>query len=231
MIEVMNVSKKFPKVQAVDNVSMVVKPGKITILLGENGAGKSTTIKSIVGLLDYQGKIQICGKDNLSIDAKRVLGYVPETPVLFDNLTIQEHVVFIGSSYQVPEYQENAKEYLKEFKLEEKKKTMIAELSKGMRQKVSMILALIINPKVLVVDEPMVGLDPGSIEKTLAIIERLKQQGVCVFISTHIIDMMEDIWEEAYIMHKGALVCHLHKEEMKNQSLKEIFFEKIGVQL
>ena len=116
---------KTSSILAVDNVDLVAKGGKVTILLGPNGAGKSTTIKSIANLLKFDGEIKICGYPNDSIEAKRCFGYVPETPILYDLLTIDEHIDFIGNAYRVDNYHEIANKYLELFKLTGKKKSTL----------------------------------------------------------------------------------------------------------
>lgn len=224
MIEVKEMTKCYGSFKAVDNISLRAEDGKITILLGPNGAGKSTTIKSITNLLQFTGDISICGYRNDTLEAKRSFGYIPEAPVLYDLLTIDEHVEFIGKAYQCADYKTKADEYIHLFKLEEKRKKVVKDLSKGMKQKVSMLLALIISPKALLIDEPMVGLDPASIEDTLKLLVTLKEQGVSVLVSTHIIDVFADIWDEAYIMNKGNIVRHVKREDMGDETLKEIFF-------
>lgn len=182
---------------------------------------------SITNLLQYKGDIKINGVANSSLDAKKGFGYIPEAPVLYDLLTIDEHVEFIGKAYRCENYRALADEYIALFKLEDKRKKAVRELSKGMKQKVSMLLALIISPKTLLVDEPMVGLDPSSIEETLQLFVRLKQQGVAILISTHIIDVIEAIWDSAYIMDHGRIVAHVRKEDLKDKSIKEIFFASV----
>ena len=209
MIEVKHLTKTYGKFKAVDDISLLAKDGEITVLLGPNGAGKSTTIKSIANLLRYQGEIKIGGYANDMLEAKRIFGYIPETPVLYDLLTIDEHVEFIGKAYRCEHYQERAEHYITMFDLSSKRKKLVKELSKGMRQKVSMLLALLIAPKALLVDEPMVGLDPASIEETLQLFQQLKEEGVAILISTHIIDVIDAIWDEAYIMNKGHIVAHV----------------------
>ncbi|WP_027088530.1 ABC transporter ATP-binding protein [Thomasclavelia saccharogumia] len=225
MIEVINLTKQYDGFKAVDNLNFEVKPGKITVLLGPNGAGKSTTIKSIANLLNFEGKIKICGYENDTIEAKKCFGYVPETPILYDLLTIDEHIDFIGNAYRIKNYQETAQKYLELFKITEKRKSIAKELSKGMTQKLSMLLALLIQPKALLVDEPMVGLDPGSIEDVLNIFKQLKKEGCAILISTHIIDIVDDIYDEAYIMNKGKIIKHVLKDELEKETLKEYFFE------
>ena len=176
MIEVKHLTKTYGKFKAVDDISLLAKDGEITVLLGPNGAGKSTTIKSIANLLRYQGEIKIGGYANDTLEAKRIFGYIPETPVLYDLLTIDEHVEFIGKAYRCEHYQERAEHYITMFDLSSKRKKLVKELSKGMRQKVSMLLALLIAPKALLVDEPMVGLDPASIEELCSYSNSLKKK-------------------------------------------------------
>lgn len=225
MIEIKDVTKKYGSFKAIDNISMVAQSGKVTVLLGPNGAGKSTTIKSVTNLLKFDGNITICGFNNDSIDAKKCFGYIPEVPVLYDLLTVDEHIDFIGNAYKKENYEQLADQYLTLFELQDKRKKMAKELSKGMKQKLSMMLALIIEPKALLVDEPMVGLDPASIEDTLQLFNTLKQEGCAILISTHIIDVINSIWDEAYIMNNGIIVKHVLKEEAHEGTLKELFFE------
>lgn len=225
MIEIINLTKQYDGFKAVDSINLEAKPGKITILLGPNGAGKSTTIKSIANLLKFEGSIKICGFENDTIEAKKCFGYVPETPILYDLLTIDEHIDFIGNAYRIDNYKEIATKYIDLFKLTDKRKNIAKELSKGMTQKLSMLLALLIQPKALLVDEPMVGLDPASIEDTLEVFKQLKNDGCAILISTHIIDIVDDIYDEAYVMNKGKIVKHILKEDLEEESLKEYFFE------
>ena len=227
MIEVKNLTKyyNFAERPAVKNVNFLAREGEVTVLLGPNGAGKSTTIKSIVNLLNYQGEVNICGYPNHSLEAKRSFGYVPEVPILYDLLTVEESINFIGKAYRLQYYRETAEAYLELFELTAQKDKLSKELSKGMRQKLSMLLALLIQPKALLVDEPMVGLDPASIEAVLQLFIRLKEQGTSVLISTHIIDVVNDIWDCAYIMKQGEIVREIHRGEEGSETLKQIFFE------
>lgn len=224
MIEVQGLTKKYSGFTAVDNIDLIAKPGEITILLGPNGAGKSTTIKSITNLLKFEGKIRICGFDNRSIQAKKCFGYIPEAPILYDLLTIDEHIDFIGRAYKCDNYKELADKYIAMFHLEDKRTSIAKELSKGMKQKLSMMLALIISPKALLVDEPMVGLDPASIEETLQLFLQLKSEGVSILISTHIIDVVEEIWDVAYILDKGQIINRVRRQDTQDETLKETFF-------
>lgn len=222
MIEVKNLVKTYGNFKAVDGISFTAENGKITVLLGPNGAGKSTTIKSIAGLLKFDGEILIDGYDNHDIEAKRVFGYIPEAANLYDNLTVREHLSFIKKAYDVKDdgYE---KELLSLFELEEKVDVTAKELSKGMKQKLSMMMALVTRPDSLLVDEPMIGLDPMAIENTLKLLKKLKDNGVAVLISTHIIDIIDDIYDEAYIIDKGVLKAHVSKNELNLNSLKDEF--------
>ena len=230
MIECHDLTKEYGSFKAVDNIDLEAASGEITVLLGPNGAGKSTTIKSIVGLLQFEGKIKICGYANKTENAKRSFGYIPEAPVLYDMLSVDEHVEFIAAAYQIKDYRPLAEKYYELFDLSEKKKTIVKNLSKGMKQKVSMLLALVLSPKVLLVDEPMVGLDPASIEEVLKLLVELKNKGVAMLISTHIIDVIDDIWDKAYIMNKGKIVRTVRRDDLHEESLKEIFFACTGEQ-
>lgn len=229
MIEVKHLVKEYGKTLAVDDISFVAEDGKISILLGPNGAGKSTTIKSIAGLLNHDGDIFINGVLNTEIEAKKHFGYISEVPVLYDNLTVEEHIHFIGKAYKLSNYMEYADELLTKFDLMEKKKVMAKKLSKGMTQKLSMILALLVKPNALLIDEPMIGLDPQAIEETLQTLVELKNSGISVLISTHIIDVVSEIWDRAYIMNKGKIVRVVDKEALgEEESLKDIFFACVG---
>ena len=224
MIEVYHVTKKYGSFKAVDDLSLTAHNGRITILLGPNGAGKSTTIKSIAGLLKFDGKILIDGFPNSSIDAKRRFGYIPETPVLYEQLTIREHIQFISRAYQAEAGEARAQALLERLELADRAKKTARELSKGMSQKLSMVLALLADPDSILIDEPMIGLDPAAIETVLQLLKELRGAGKSILISTHIIDMFESLWDDAYILHHGKIVREVRREDLGDQSLKEIFF-------
>ena len=200
MITVQNLTKKYSKHIANDNISLTVNAGEVAILLGPNGAGKSTLIKSICGLLRYDGSITVDGHDNRSIEAKRSLGYVPEIPTPYPMLTVDEHLEFIAKAYRLPEgWREQADGLLRRFDLDDKRSKLGKELSKGMQQKVSVCCAILPQPKAVIFDEPLVGLDPHGIRELKNIIEDLRSEGKTVLVSTHIIDTMEDNWSVTFI--------------------------------
>lgn len=226
MLEVSNVSKKYGKVMANSDINFQVNDGEITVLLGPNGAGKSTIIKCICGLLRFEGKISIDGIQNRELKAKAKIGYVPEMPVLYDMLTVEEHLEFIARGYNLSDWKAYGDELLKRFELDDKRTKFGKELSKGMQQKVSICCALLPKPKVIIFDEPLVGLDPHAIKSLKEIIVELKSQGTSMVISTHMIDSVEDYWDVAHIMVKGKIVATKYKEESENsnKSLEELFF-------
>ena len=227
MLKVRNLSKVFDKVQAVDEISFEVNPGEIAVLLGPNGAGKSTTIKSIAGLLRFKGQILINNTDNKSVEAKRAFGYIPETPALYENLTVWEHLEFIARAYSLRDWEETANRLLTRFEMDDKKDKLGKELSKGMQQKVSICCALLLQPKMIMFDEPMIGLDPKAIKELKSVFLELKQAGCAVLISTHIIDSIEEVWDKVLIMNKGRIVLNLTRDELDNkgESLEKIFLE------
>lgn len=227
MLVVNGLTKSFKKkTNAVDNISFQVNSSEICVLLGPNGAGKSTTIKGIAGLLRIIGKVTISGHTNQSIEAKQVFGYVPETPALYDLLTVDEHFEFIAKAYGLKDYADYKETLIKRFDLEEHRDKVGKELSKGMQQKVSICCALLIRPKFIMFDEPMIGLDPKAINELKKTILELKEQGCALLISTHIIDSIDEIWDRVLIMNKGKVVSDLDRESIRSQdkTLEEIFF-------
>ncbi len=222
MLEVNNVTKKYGKLKANDNVSLTVQSGEIAVLLGPNGAGKSTLIKSITGLLRFEGEITVDSQKNKSLHAKSVLGYVPEMPAVYDMLTVGEHIEFILRAYK-KEDDGYGDELLELFELKDKKDKLCKELSKGMQQKLSICCSLVHRPKAVIFDEPMVGLDPHAIKNLKEIFRKLKNDGAAVLISTHMIDSVEDYWDTAYIMVGGQLKEKVIKGQ-EGDSLSDIFF-------
>lgn len=222
MLKVENVTKKYGKVLANDSISFDIGDGEIAVLLGPNGAGKSTIIKCIVGLLRFKGNITINGESNKSLAAKRLLGYIPEMPAVYDMLTVEEHLEFILRAYEMKDdgYKD---ELLERFELTDKKNKLGKELSKGMQQKLSICCALVHKPKIVIFDEPLVGLDPHAIKQLKEIFFELKNAGASILISTHMLDSVEDFWDTAYIMVGGRVQAQKAMGE-DSMSLEELFF-------
>ena len=231
MLEITNLTKSYKKFDAVKNLNLFIEEGEIGVLAGPNGAGKSTTIKSIAGLLRYKGEIKIGGYSNKSIEGKKLFSYVPELPGLFPLLTVREHIHFMARAYGITDYEDYAEELFEIFDLSDKTEKFGSELSKGMQQKLSICCALITKPKLILFDEPMIGLDPKAIKKLKDIMLELKLQGVSMLVSTHLLSSVEDLWDRIVIMDKGNIVLSKTKKELENElkdsdeTLEDIFFK------
>lgn len=225
MLEIQELSKSYGKNLAVDHVTFAVPGGKIGILLGPNGAGKSTIIKSIAGLLRYQGEIRIQGMSSKNMAAKKIFAYVPEIPAMFDALTVREHLEYIRRAYACSITDEEIEALLHRFELFDKQDKLGNELSKGMMQKVSICCALALKPQVILFDEPMVGLDPKAIKELKEVVKELRDCGCTILISTHMLDMVKEIWDIMYVMEKGKLIQVYTKEELGEKELDDVFFE------
>lgn len=228
MLTIHQLSKKFGKLLAVDQVELSIPDGTVGILLGPNGAGKSTVIKSIAGLLRYNGNITIQNLPSRTVEAKKLFAYVPELPALYDNLTVREHLTFICKAYGIKKEEEYIEYLLERFELFDKQDKLGNELSKGMMQKVSICCALAIKPKVILLDEPMVGLDPKAIKELKDVILELKEDGVTVLISTHMLEMVKELWDVMFVMNKGKILATYTKEQAKHQDIEELFFQVTG---
>jgi ABC-type multidrug transport system ATPase subunit len=225
MICVKNMTKKYGKLVANDDISLSVDSGELAVLLGPNGAGKSTLIKSVCGLLRFRGSVTVGGHDNHTADAKRLLGYVPEFPVLYPMLTVSEHLEFIAKAYRLEDWEERAESMLRRFELDDKKKKLGKELSKGMQQKVSVCCALLPQPKAVILDEPLVGLDPHGIRELKSVISELRDSGCALIVSTHMIESMEENWDVTYIMEKGRIEHVCRRSDIgTGQSLEDLYF-------
>ncbi len=227
MLNVSHVTKKYGKVKACNDISFTVERGECAILLGPNGAGKSTLIKSIIGLLRHEGTITINELNNKSVEAKRIVGYIPEIPALYPNLTVYEHLEFIARAYKLENWKDRAEMLLENFELTDKKKKFGDELSKGMQQKLNLCIGLLPDPDMVLMDEPMIGLDPHAIKQLKAIIEKMRNEGKTMLISTHIIDSVDMLWDKTVILQGGVAKACITKEALENygRTLEEYFFE------
>ena len=226
MLTVSHLTKQYGKNLACNDLSFHVDRGSITVLLGPNGAGKSTLLKSVTGFLRYGGEVLVDGIPNKTVEAKRVMGYIPEIPSLYPNLTVAEHMEFIARAYRLTDYKAFAEELLTRFELDDKKKKFGDELSKGMHQKLNLCLGLLPRPQILLMDEPMIGLDPHAIKELKTMIEEMRAEGRTVLVSTHMIDSIDMLWDRTLIMRGGCLVGNVTREELaaNQQTLEELFF-------
>lgn len=226
MLDVLNLTKRYGKNLANDNITFNVDSGEIGVLIGPNGAGKSTTIKCISGLLRFNGNISICGNPNKSVEAKRCFGYISELPTPIENLTVYEHMEFMGRAYRVENWQEKAEKLLTRFEMDDKKNKLGMELSKGMQQKLSICCAFLHEPKVILMDEPLIGLDPHAIKELKAMLLEKRNEGCAILVSTHMLDSVHDLWDKALIMMDGKIAAIRTRKEIEStgEDLEELFF-------
>lgn len=196
MIQVDRYQKLYDKTLAVNSLSFNVEPGTILGMVGPNGAGKTTTMRAIAGIiLPTGGRILVDGHDVVTEPtlAKKLVALVPDDPKLFDALTVWEHLMFIASAYQVPDYEPLAERLIETFELVEKRNSLARELSRGMRQKVAICCAYLQNPKVIMFDEPHTGLDPLAIRRMKSTITERAKSGASVIVSSHLLGLIEDL--------------------------------------
>lgn len=233
MIEFKNITKTYNNtVNAVSDLSLTVNDGEIFGFLGPNGAGKSTTIKMLVGILPpTQGDILIDNHSiaSQSVDAKKIMAYVPDEPKFYQKITGYEYLNFIADIYNVSELQrkEIIKKYAEKFDLVEALKDKVSTYSHGMGQKLSIIAALVHSPKVLILDEPMVGLDPKAARDVKEMMKEHTKNGGIVFFSTHVLEVAQGICDRIGIIQKGKLITSGDVDELLSQAqdstLEEFF--------
>ena len=237
LLDVKNLSKRYSKKSdyTISNINLKCNGGEIVGLLGHNGAGKSTTIKCLTGIHPYdQGTIKICGYDLKldSINAKKNFGYVSDEFSLFEKMTGFEFINFMADMYNVSseERQIRIKELQSLFMLGDAIYDSISSYSHGMKQKISVIAALVHNPKLWVLDEPLTGLDPQSSYQLKKVMKQHAQEGNTVFFSSHILDVVENLCDRCCIIKKGKLqgVYDIAELKAKGESLEEIFVSVIG---
>jgi ABC-2 type transport system ATP-binding protein len=206
VIDVRHLHRAYRETVAVDDLSFPVRPGEILGLLGPNGAGKTTTMRAVAGVIPpTRGQIVVAGHDVVRspVAAKKVLAYVPDDPKLFDALTVFEHLRFIASAYHVTDFEPRAERLLEQFELTEQRHTLAQELSRGMRQKVAICCAYLHEPRAILVDEPLTGLDPRGIRTMKASLRDRAARGAAIVISSHLLALVEDLCTHLLILHRG----------------------------
>lgn len=222
LLEVKNVIGGYTKKPVLKDISFSLESGEIVGLIGLNGAGKSTTIKHIIGLLQQRsGEIKINGlalKDSVE-EYRKQFSFVPETPILYDELTLEEHLKLTAMAYGISEtvYAERLPKLLKEFRMEKKLSWFPAHFSKGMKQKVMIMCAFLIEPSLYIIDEPFVGLDPLAIQALLELMETMKQNGAGILMSTHILATAERYCDRFIILHNGEIRAIGTLDELREQ--------------
>ena len=232
MLEIKNYSKSYGEGEkAADNVTLTVESGDIYGFIGHNGAGKSTTIRAVVGVLDFsEGEIYIDGhsvKDE-PMACKRITAYIPDNPDLYENLTGIQYLNFVADVFglSASEREESIRKYAELFEITDALGDLIGSYSHGMKQKVAIISALIHKPKLLVLDEPFVGLDPKASFTLKEIMHELCRQGTAVFFSTHVLDVAEKLCNKVAIIKHGRIIASGTMEELtEGHSLEEAFLE------
>lgn len=234
MIEIKNVTKKYGDKVALKDINFTVEDGEIFAFIGHNGAGKTTLIKAIVGIHDFdEGEIKINGKSikTDSVECKKELAYVPDNPELYESMKAIDFINFICDMYEVPQEvrEKNIKKYAKMFEIEKNLNDTIDSFSHGMKQKVALIAALAHDPKVLIMDEPFVGLDPKAVFDVKEVMNEMVKEGKIIFFSTHILDVAEKLCSRVAIIKKGKVVKVGKMKDVKgDKSLESVFMELEG---
>ena len=232
ILEIKNYTKTYGGTKkAADNVSLTVEAGDIFGFIGHNGAGKSTTIRAVVGVLDFtEGDIFIDGHSVKTepIECKKVTAYIPDNPDLYENLTGIQYLNFVADVFEIGavEREELIKKYADAFEITDSLGDLISSYSHGMKQKVAIISALIHSPRLLVLDEPFVGLDPKAAFKLKEIMHEMCDRGTAIFFSTHVLDVAEKLCNKVAIIKQGRIIDVGTMEELtEGHSLEEAFME------
>ncbi len=232
MLEIQNYTKSYGEGKnATDNVSLTVMSGDIYGFIGHNGAGKSTTIRAVVGVLDFtEGEIFIDGHSvkKEPLECKKVTAYIPDNPDLYENLTGIQYLNFVADVFNLgaSEREEKIKRYAEQFEITAALGDLISSYSHGMKQKVAIISALIHDPKLLVLDEPFVGLDPKATFTLKEIMHEMCKKGTAIFFSTHVLDVAEKLCNKVAIIKGGRIIAAGTMDELtEGQSLEEAFLE------
>ena len=234
MLEIINFSKTYKDgKKAVSNLNLEILPGDIYGFIGHNGAGKTTTIKAVVGILDFEeGEIRIDGHSvkEEPLVCKSLLAYIPDNPDLYEHLTGIQYLDFIADIFQVPSAvrTERIGEYAEQFGITESLGDLISSYSHGMKQKLAIISALIHKPRLLVLDEPFVGLDPSASVVLKQNMHALCEEGSAIFFSTHVLDVAEKLCNKIAIIKEGVLVAAGETAGLtQGKSLEEVFMEVV----
>jgi ABC-2 type transport system ATP-binding protein len=239
MIEIGSLSKTFGSFVAVKDLSFSVRPGEVLGLVGPNGAGKTTTLRMMVGIIPAtSGRVAIAGHDLGSdpLAAKRALAFFPDEPRLFDHLTVRQHLAFIARLYGVEQHEPIAEALLAELEIADRVDSFPGELSRGMKQKLAIACGLLHSPQVLVLDEPLTGLDPLGIRRMKDSILRRAQAGAAVVLSSHLLHLLEEVCSHVLILKAGETIASgtladVHarfSDGNAGASLEEVFLRATG---
>jgi len=235
LIEIQKFSKKFGDTLAVDNLTLNIPAGEFFTLLGPNGAGKTTTLKTVAGLLrPTSGRVLVGGHDmaEKNTEAKKLISFIPDVPYVYEKLTGREFLYFIGELYKLDldYYRDETERLLSLFYMQDYGNQLMESYSHGMRQKIVICSALLTDPRLIIIDEPMVGLDPKSIRLVKDILRTCADRGTTILMSTHTLTLAEEKSDRVGIIHKGRLISEGTVEEIKRSSeevggLEDIFLK------
>ena len=235
ILEIKDYTKKYSEDKvAADHVTLTVESGDIYGIIGANGAGKSTTIRAVVGVLDFsEGEIYIDGHSVKTepIECKRITAYIPDDPDLYENMTGIQYLNFIADIFEISsdEREKSIKQYGDMLELTEALGDLISSYSHGMKQKLAIISALIHKPKLIVMDEPFVGLDPSASYKLKQVMRQMCEKGTAIFFSTHVLDVAEKLCNKIAIIRHGKIIASGTIEELTDgRSLEEVFLEVVN---
>jgi len=238
VIEVESLSKLYGEFRAVQSLSFSVAAGEVVGLVGPNGAGKTTTLRSIAGIVrPSDGRVRVAGHDleREPVAAKSALAFIPDEPHLFDYLTVDEHLRFVGRLYGVADAAARIPTLLEELELTEKRRVLPGELSRGMRQKLAIACGLLHQPRALLLDEPLTGLDPVGIRRMKATIVRRAEAGAAVLLSSHLLHLVEEVCDRVLVLHRGRAVAFgtiaeivAERPGLAGQPLEAVFLALVG---
>lgn len=236
MLKIDHLTKQYGDKKAVDDLSLHIRPGEIYGFIGHNGAGKTTTLKSVAGILNYDsGTIMINGKDVKTepIECKKITAYIPDNPDLYDYMTGIKYLNFIADIFGVglDERKEKINKYADIFEIKKDLGQLIAAFSHGMKQKLAIIAAWLHSPKLIIMDEPFVGLDPKAAHILKEMMREVCDEGGAIFFSTHVLEVAEKLCDKVAIIKGGKLIRSGTMEEVKgDDSLEQVFLELEGEQ-
>ena len=238
MIEVSHLTKRYGDFTAVDALSFIVRPGEVMGLVGPNGAGKTTTLRCLTGIIPATlGTARLCGMDVVAdpVGAKRTMAFIPDEPRLFDYLTVAQHLNFVARLYDIGDYQARAQAILTDLEMADKQQLLPAELSRGMKQKLAIACGLLHQPKVVIFDEPMTGLDPIGMRRMKGVMRRLAKEGAAIILSSHLLGLVEEVCTHLLILKSGVKIADGTVAEVRarfaddaDTSLEDVFFRATG---
>ncbi|MEP6619864.1 MAG: ABC transporter ATP-binding protein [bacterium] len=238
MISVSDLTRYYGDFTAVDRISFDVRPGEVLGLVGPNGAGKTTTLRCLSGIIAPSvGSVSIAGYDiqKDGVAAKQALAFVPDEPHLFEHLTVEEHLRFVARLYGVVDAEQRIPVLLDELEITDKRRALSTELSRGMKQKLAIACGLLHDPSVLILDEPLTGLDPGGMRRMRATISNRAKAGAAVILSSHLLTLVEELCTKLFIIRRGTCVAYgslpeifdAHPE-LSGQTLEDVFLALTG---